>query len=164
MESKMKRVVLAAAAASILLITGIICQAQDAAVLTIDGKISGTAPRDFSLNQLESLGLETIETTTPWHDGKVIFEGVSLRRFMEHVGASGNTADVFALNNYYTKIPLSDFIQYQVILATRKNGAHMPVADKGPLFIIYPFDSLRELKSELFYSRSAWQIRKITIE
>jgi hypothetical protein len=40
----------------------------------------------------------------------------------------------------------------------------MPVSDKGPLFIIYAFDASQELKSELFYSRSAWQVRRITIE
>jgi hypothetical protein len=40
----------------------------------------------------------------------------------------------------------------------------MPVSDKGPFFIIYPFDSFEELKNELYYSRSAWQVRSITIE
>jgi len=40
----------------------------------------------------------------------------------------------------------------------------MSVRDKGPLFVIYPFDSKAELKSEQYYSRAAWQVRSITIE
>ena len=39
----------------------------------------------------------------------------------------------------------------------------MPVRDKGPLFIIYPFDSSAELRSEPYYSRSAWQLRTIEV-
>jgi hypothetical protein len=160
----MRRLVLAAAAICALVLPAIVSSAQDTVVLTIDGQINGGAARDFSVRQLESLEMVTLETSTPWHDSKVRFEGVPLRRLIEHVGASGKTAAVLALNNYRTEIPLSDFTRYSVILATKKNGVHMPVSDKGPLFIIYPFDSSRELHSELFYSRSAWQVRRITIE
>jgi hypothetical protein len=77
----------------------------------------------------------TIETSTPWHDDKVRFEGVPLRRLMEHVDASGKTAAVLALNNYRTEMPLSDFTRYLVLLAVKKDGAYMPVSDKGPLLL-----------------------------
>lgn len=160
----MKRLISALAAICALVLTAIVSHAQDAMVLTIDGQINGGAARDFSVGQLESLGMATIETSTPWHDGKVRFEGVPLRRLMEHVGASGKTAAVLALNNYRTEIPLSDFTRYPVVLAMKKDGVYMPVSDKGPLFIIYPFDASQELKSEVFYSRAAWQVRRITIQ
>jgi hypothetical protein len=164
MEISMKRLTLVAAVIGVLVLTAIASFAQDAVVLTIDGQINGGAPRDFSVRQLEAVGTATVETSTPWHNGKVMFEGVPLGRLMNHVGASGKTAAIFALNNYRTEIPLSDFSRYSVILAMKKDGAYMPVSDKGPLFIVYPFDTSQELKSELFYSRSAWQVRRITIE
>lgn len=162
----MKRLVSAALAVCAVVFVLPISYAQgtDTAVLTIDGQIEGGAARDLSIRELEALGTETIETTTPWHDGKVRFEGVPMQRLMEHVDASGKMAAVLALNNYRTEIPLSDFSAYPVILAIKKDGAYMPVTDKGPLFIVYPYDSSEKLKSELYYSRSAWQVRKITIE
>jgi hypothetical protein len=40
----------------------------------------------------------------------------------------------------------------------------MPVRDKGPLFIIYPFDSKPELKSQTFYGRAVWQVAKIVVK
>jgi hypothetical protein len=162
----MKRLILVAVAICAFVLTANLSLAQDpdAVILTIDGKTSGGSPRDFSARQLEALGLTTIETTTPWHDGKIKFEGVSMQRLLKEVGAAGDTAAVVALNNYRTEIPLEDFARYPVILALKKNGAYMPVSDKGPLFVIYPYDSSRELKSQLFYARSAWQVRKITIE
>lgn len=162
----MKRLALAVAAICALMLATAVARAQntDAVALTISGKIAGGLSRDFSVGELEALGMAAIETTTPWHDGKVRFEGVPLRSLMKHVGASGETAAVLALNNYRTEIPLSDFTAYPVILATRKDGRRMPVSDKGPLFVVYPFDAHKELSSEVYYSRAAWQVRSITIE
>ena len=137
---------------------------SQAVALTVDGNIAGGGPRDFTIGDLEALGTRTIKTETPWHDGVVTFEGVPLATLMEHVGAGGKVAYIVALNNYSTEIPLSDFASYGAILASRKNGDLMPVSDKGPLFVIYPYDSQPDLKTELYYSRSAWQVRQITVE
>jgi hypothetical protein len=83
---------------------------------------------------------------------------------MESVGATGDVAFVVALNNYTTEIPLQDFAEHGVILALKRDGQYMAVSDKGPLFVIYPFDDKPELKDALYYARSAWQVRRITIK
>ena len=59
---------------------------------------------------------------------------------------------------------MEDVTRYNVILAVKRNGEYMPVRDKGPLFIIYPFDSNPELKSQTYYSRSVWQVAKIVVK
>jgi hypothetical protein len=118
----------------------------------------------FDRAMLEGLGLQTIETTTPWHTGVVKFEGVSLAKLMKEVGAKGDRAVAVALNDYRSEIPLEDFTKYNVILALKRNGEYMPVRDKGPLFIVYPYDSDSELKSQKYYSRSAWQVTRIEIK
>ena len=83
---------------------------------------------------------------------------------LSHVGAEGEEADVLALNNYRTTIPLTDFTTYPVLLALKQDGDYMSVRNKGPLFIIYPFDDFEELRTDLYQSRSAWQVRSITIK
>ena len=136
-------------------------------ILTISGKIGVTnkdGSAQFDRPMLEALGMETVETTTPWHNGTVRFEGVSLDKLMKHVGASGERAVVVALNDYSSEIPIEDFSKYNVILALKRDGEYMPVRDKGPLFVIYPFDSNPELKSQTFYGRSVWQVAKIIIK
>ena len=40
----------------------------------------------------------------------------------------------------------------------------IPVRTKGPLFIVYPFDTKPELQSAKFYGRSAWQLKSMDIE
>ena len=132
-------------------------------VLSIDGAVDG-GHIDMTLEQIEALGIEKIETTTPWHDGKVDFEGVPLQRLLEKVGAKGTELSIVALNDYRTQLPVDDAAKYGVIVASRKQGQLMPISDKGPLFVIYPFDTYPELHNEIYYSRSAWQVRSITVE
>ena len=155
---------LAAAAAALLLLSFASPATAQNTVLTITGKVSAGKEINLTLPDIEAMGTARIVTTTPWHDGKVTFEGVPMSELMEAVGAEGTTAFVLALNNYGTDIPLSDFASFETILAYKMDGQYMEVADKGPLFIIYPYDDNAKLKSELYYSRSAWQVRSIEIE
>jgi len=135
---------------------------SDAVILTVDGKIDG-GPLDFTAAELEAIGSTQVATATPWHEGTPVFEGVPMDMLLAHVGAEGQEADVLALNGYRTTIPLSDFTTYPVLLALKQNGEYMSVRQKGPLFIIYPFDEYDQLQNDLYHARSAWQVRSITI-
>jgi hypothetical protein len=89
---------------------------------------------------------------------------VSLDKLMKHVGAKGQRVVAIALNDYSTEIPIEDFAKYGTILALKRDGEYMPVKDKGPLFIIYPYDSKPELKNQTYYGRSAWQVAKLIVK
>ena len=112
---------------------------------------------------LEALGMDSFETTTPWYNGAVRFEGVRMHRLLQTVGASGDSVTAVALNDYTTDIPLADFKRYGVLLAMKRDRNDMPVRDKGPLFIVYPYNSKPELQSQKFYSRSAWQVASLEV-
>lgn len=154
---------------SLAVIAGLATMGQAAAepgkpILTVSGKVGAPSGVTFDREALEKLGLASIETTTPWHTGKVKFEGVPLKVLMKHVAASGDTVQALALNDYATSIPIDDFEKYNVILALKRDGEYMPVRDKGPLFIVYPYDSDPELNSRKFYSRSAWQVKELVVK
>ncbi len=136
-------------------------------ILTVTGNISVTNQDNtavFDRSMLESLGTFSIETGTPWYADKVKFEGVLLSKLMQRLGAKGDHIVVTALNDYSSDIPFTDITKYNVILATKQNGQYMSVRDKGPLFIVYPFDSDPELKHQTYYGRSVWQVSKITVK
>jgi hypothetical protein len=136
-------------------------------ILTITGKIASKNEGDsaqFDRAMLESLGMVTVETSSPWYKGLVKFEGIPLDKLMKYVGATGDRVTVIALNDYSTEIPIKDFSDYNTIIALKRDGEYMSVRDKGPLFIIYPFDSKPELKSQTYYGRSAWQVAKIIVK
>lgn len=136
-------------------------------LLTISGHIENTndgGKAVFDLASLEKLGMVSFQTTSPWYNGRTTFMGISLQKLMDYVGAKGSVVKVTALNDYTTEIPLSDFKKYNVILALKVNGEYMRVRDKGPLFVVYPYDSLPELNNQIYYSRSAWQVSRMSIE
>jgi hypothetical protein len=135
-------------------------------ILDIDGAISTSnrgAIAQFDLAMIEALPQREIVTKTPWYDGPQTFSGPLLRDLMAAVGAAGSALRVVAINDYAVEIPMSDVTSYPVILATRHAGAPMSVRDKGPLFVVFAFDEVPALVNELYFARSAWQVRRIEV-
>jgi hypothetical protein len=138
----------------------------DAQLLEISGKITNTTNGKvarFDLAGLERLGKTVVKTTTKWTEGQIAFEGVPMRDLLKAVGATGSEIVAVAINDYKVTIPTADFDKYNVILAYRRDGNVMPVRDKGPLWIMYPFDDHPEIKTDLYYSRCAWQLKAIEV-
>lgn len=136
-------------------------------ILTIEGAIERTnrdGVAEFDRAMLKKIGMHSLETTTPWSDGVQHYEGPLMRDLLAAVGASGSELKVTALNDYSAPALVSDYHESDVILALKENGAYMRVRDKGPLFIVYPYDSDPQLHNELIYSRSVWQIKSIRVE
>lgn len=141
--------------------------ATDQVILTISGAITETNDGQtarFDRSMLENLGAEAIETSTIWTDGPQTFVGVPLDVLLEAVGAQGTSLKATAINDYAVDIPVSDAIKGGPIVAYLRNGMPMSVREKGPLWIIYPFDSSPDYQSELVYSRSIWQLDRIEVQ
>jgi hypothetical protein len=140
---------------------------QGKPILTISGNITNTNDGQvarFDREMLEAVGTTKLTTQTPWYEQIVEFEGVPMKALMEAVGANGTEVTATALNDYVSTIPLADFEEYDVILALKRDGEYMPIRDKGPLFIVYPYDSDPELATDKYYSRSAWQVKELEIQ
>jgi len=134
-------------------------------ILTVTGHVShanvdGTAQFDAAM--LEKLASRTGQMETPWTTGKVTFSGPLLRAILDEAGAQGEKMTVKALNDYAVDVPMED-AKIETILATTMDGKPMSVRDKGPLFLIYPFDTNPDLYNEKYFSRSVWQIREIEV-
>ena len=135
-------------------------------VLTVTGRITQTnadAAAVYDMAMLEALPARTTVTETPWTKGAVKFEGPLGSALLDQIGAEGTMLRITALNDYVVEVPVEDFRKWPVILATRKDGKAMPVRDKGPIFVIYPFDLDRSLYNEKIFSRSAWQVKSIEV-
>ncbi len=133
-------------------------------ILTVDGKTANGRTFHFTRDDLLKLDAKRVSTHTPWHDGVVDFDGVPAHDLMTLVGATGEKAAIFALDDYQVDVPLADFTQYAAIFAYAKNGKPMTVEEKGPLFLVNPYDSDPQLATETYYARSIWQIARITIQ
>lgn len=133
-------------------------------ILSVSGKIRGNGQIDFDARALEALGMREIRTKTQWLNVPADWSGVPLDKVLSSVGAAGETLRLRALNDYSVTMPMSDVARFSPILAGRLNGKVLGVRDRGPLILIYPFDSFPELNAQVFHDRAVWQLREIVVE
>ncbi len=136
-------------------------EAQGEILLTLD--LNGEETH-LTLQDLEALGAESFETATIWTTGPQRFTGVSLATLVAGLSVSAGTLDARAVNEYSVEIPLSDAVQGGPIVAYQRNGKTMSLRSKGPLWLVYPYDSNPAYRTEAVYSRSIWQLDSLTLK
>ncbi|MEM7471537.1 MAG: oxidoreductase [Pseudomonadota bacterium] len=136
-------------------------QAQDLLAL----KIAATPTKqvEWTLGELDELDQVTFTTSTIWTDGKVTFSGVPLKTIINKVLDGGTNIQLTALNDYSVAIPIDELEDGVPIVATRIDGKKIAVRDKGPYWLVYPYDSDPRYRTELVYARSIWQLNRIKL-
>lgn len=145
-------------------------EAQGQVILRVSGLLErgnvvegSKSVAEFDLDMLRHFGPKTISTSTIWSSGKIDFLGVPLSSVLRAIGAEGRTLRLTALNDYTIDMPVSMIEAEVPILAYEMNGALLSSRDKGPLWVIYPFDSVSKYQNEESYSRSVWQLVRIEV-
>ncbi len=118
---------------------------------------------NFDVRMLEALPQHSFITSTPWYKTPTRFTGPLLADVLRAAGARGAHLNAVALNGYKVRIPASD-ASLGVVLARQVDDKPLSVRDRGPLFIVYPFDSSPDLKTTTHFGRSIWQLRAIEVE
>ena len=135
-------------------------------VLTVSGKVSDTNDGNkavFDMAMLEALPQKSFTTATPWYNQPVKFTGPLLSDVLKAAGAKGLSLKAVAINDYKIQIPADD-TRHGVILARLVDDKPLSVRDRGPLFVVYPFDSAPELRNATYFGRSIWQLKSIEVE
>jgi hypothetical protein len=117
----------------------------------------------FDLEMLEGLGTSSIKTSTIWTDGVIDFEGVPLSDLLLALHAKGSVVKATALNDYAVEIPLQDEKSSGALLAFRMNGKDMSPRDKGPIWVVYPYDSSPDFQTDVIYASSIWQLNRLEV-
>jgi len=142
-------------------VTGFRAHAQSS-VLTFSGDVSSDA-LSFSDADLLELPQVSFETSTLWTEGVQEFSGPSLKSVLEATNAGEGNLLMSAVNDYSVEMPQDIITDDFPIIANRIDGEPFSVRDKGPLWIVFPYDSDRSLQQELVYSYSIWQLNRIEV-
>ena len=133
--------------------------------LLVDGRLRAPQqPVRLGMAALEQLPQRSFTATTPWYQRPVTFSGPLLRDVLALARADGSRLRAVALNEYQVVIPVEDARRHDVIVAIRLDGRPMSVREKGPFFVVYPFDEDAQLRQATYYARSIWQLRRLTVE
>ena len=136
---------------------------QDVIPLQVSTSATDAPVIELSLETLDSLDQITFSTTTIWTDGDVHFSGVSLKALLAYLDVDGQSLEMVALNDYAVTMPVADLEDVAPILATRMNGETMSVRDKGPYWVVFPYDSDPKYSTETNYARSIWQLNRLKV-
>lgn len=123
----------------------------------------GADPVQLDLALLRSLPATTYRTATIWTEGLQVFTGVTLKDLAEALGLQGTAIRAHAINDYAIDIPWSDVASGYALVAYMRNGAPMSVREKGPLWIVFPFDRDTRFRQETYHSRSIWQLDRLEV-
>jgi hypothetical protein len=133
-------------------------------LLTASGMITATnkdAVLALDQDQLAALPQHSFSTSTTWTEGTPTFQGVLLKDYIAAVGATGTTITLTALNDYKITMPLADVKDDGPMLAYLMDGKTMSLRDKGPIWLVYPYDANADYRTEVAYARSIWQLDRI---
>ncbi len=118
----------------------------------------------FSYDDLVKMPATTFTTSTPWTDEKHAFTGVSFAELLKSNGINGGDIRVFALNDYSVTVPAESLTAAGAILAYQLDGKTMSIRDKGPYWVMFPFDSDPDLQTDQYWSYAVWQVKRINAQ
>ena len=119
---------------------------------------------NFDLAAIKALPQVSFSSHTPWFKKPVTFTGPLLRDVLNAAQIqSGRVLKAIALDDYSVNIPWSDTTTFDMIVAHSINDVPLTARTKGPLFVVYPFDSNLELQSVQYYERAIWQLKSLKV-
>jgi hypothetical protein len=136
--------------------------AQEGALLTVTLVTGETVSLDRKT--LDSLPQETFRTSTTWTEGIIEFSGPALKDVLEFAGVEEDRSIAARAINDYQVVFAPHHIEDRVpIIATKLDGAPFSRRDRGPLWIVFPYDSSDNYRTEEVISLSIWQLVDLTV-
>lgn len=136
--------------------------AQDEASLVILDP-EGVPLATLDRAQLAALPQTEFTTRTIWTEGPQHFEGVSLGTLLGRHGITADRLDLEAANDYTVSLPADEIGPVFPVVTHSRNGAAMSLREKGPFWLLWDYDSDPAFRRETVYTRSIWQLARITV-
>lgn len=106
----------------------------------------------------------TIETSTPWDEEVITFSGPTLKALLTRYNITEGELNLYASNRYQIQIPWDYIEDTSPIIANRMNGSPFSRRQRGPLWLIFPFDSDDRYRSYEVSAMSIWQLISMEID
>lgn len=161
----LRRVFVLGLAVSLLAVTGSYTPAssQDGFLLRVEGDVDGNAGITFDAQALLTLPRQDVVTGTIWTSGTETFSGPALSDVLRAAGAGDGDLRLVALNDYAVTIPRKVVEDTIPIVAVLRDGEQYGVRDKGPLWVIFPYDDGARFRNEQIFAYSIWQLVSIEV-
>ena len=150
-------------AAAYVLVLGTSSSAEAQNLLSIVNSKQSEYPIRLTDADLLALPQISFTTSTPWTETPLTFSGPALSSVLQKYNITEGQLNLVALNKYEIDIPWDYVEDSSPIIANRINGEAFTVREKGPLWVVFPFDADERYTSFLTHSMSIWQLIRIEI-
>lgn len=128
-------------------------------VLTL---VTRSGLEEMTIQQIEDLGMQVMETRTPIDRDSKAYSGVLLRDLFARTGLSASKAvRVISHDGNRQVLWASDWQKWPIMLATRANDQSLDRRDKGPTRLIYPATNQPDFLRARYRARWVWMISRI---
>ncbi len=158
-----RRNILGGLAAGLLACASALPALADRTLLSVSGDIGVEAPATFSDAELSALTQNAFSTGTIWTEGVKTFGGPTLQALLDAVEAGPGDLELVAANNYKVLLPREAIEETVPIIANRIDGEAFGIRDKGPLWVVFPFDADPRYQNEEIYAFSIWQLTEVRV-
>ena len=142
-----------------------------AVLLTVTGNIqpAKTAAGNkvtFNFKELSALPVTSIRATTNY-SGNAEYTGPLMKEVLAKAGMPAKAKEVIlvGLDGYQIRVPVSDFMKWEVVLAHTQNGKRLEIETKGPLLVMYPNDKYpKELRNHATNIKQVWSLVSIKVQ
>lgn len=138
-------------------------------VLTVYGNIELNEQQhtqlDFTLSELQALTQADMTTAHPWSAEPRRYRGVDMISLLNNLFSQKNilSLQLEALNDFSVVVNWDQISSYSPILAWQENKQTMSLRNKGPLWLILPFDQVPQIQQADFLHFMIWQLRVIRV-
>lgn len=143
--------------------------AKEPVVLTVYGDITLNNHhynrQDFTLSELQALTQAEITTAHPWSTEPHHYRGVDMNSLLNFLFSHRRvlSLQLEALNNFSIDVSWEQISSHSPILAWQENKQVMSLRNKGPLWLVLPFDQVSKVQQADFLHFMVWQLRVIRV-
>ena len=117
----------------------------------------------FSREALMDLPQTSFETATIWSEGVNKYSGPLLADVLAAAEMPDGDLHLIAINDYNVSFPMDRVQDDAPIIALEINGKPFSVREKGPLWVMFPFDENAKFRTEDTFALSVWQLAQIDV-
>ncbi len=82
---------------------------------------------------------------------------------MVHLNIAEEDVYLSALNDYLVEFTPDEIVPGGPLVAYEGNGTSMSPRDKGPLWVVFPYDQDPKFQTESVFAQSIWQLDRIEV-
>jgi hypothetical protein len=156
------RLRLSLAVVASLFCTVLTVSAQDPADVLLELVSAEGSTLAITRADLEALPQVEFETGTEWTEGSARYRGPRLIDVLSIANLQDQPVEAIAANDYKVTLTTELVGEHYPIVALRINDQPFGLRERGPLWIIYPYDLVADYRNEKFFTASVWQLVRIS--